>query len=362
VTTLPGPVDLHVVVPGPIEQRTGGYLYDARMVAGLRRRGWRVAVHSLAGRFPEVDAAALASLRATLASVPSGARVLLDGLAIGGVPAPLREAAGRLRLLALVHHPLGDETALDPDLRRRWLHGEPEALAACRGVLVTSPYTAVRLGELGVPASRIRVARPGTDRVPPARRPSGGEPPLLLCVGAVVPRKGQRELVQALAALDDLAWRCVCAGSLDRDPAYAAAARALAVEAGLGDRVRWVGECDAAALEDWYRQAALFVLPSHYEGYGMALTEALAHGLGVVSTTGGAIPQTVPAGAAVLVPPGDPAALSAALRPLLATGGAVARDALARAAVDHAAALPDWDEAAGIFAAAIHELTPDGHV
>jgi glycosyltransferase involved in cell wall biosynthesis len=83
----------------------------------------------------------------------------------------------------------------------------------------------------------------------------------------------------------------------------------------------------------------------------------------VVSTTGGAIPHTVPGDASVLVPPGDDAALAEALGRLLADGtGAGRRAELARAARRHAQRLPDWTQAAQAFADAMLELTPDGDV
>ena len=354
---------LHVVVPGPIDQRTGGYIYDARIVDGLRRRGWRVTVHELEGRFPDGDATARASLSEVLARLPDGARVAIDGLAMGGLPAPVRAAAGRLRIVALAHLLLADETGLDEDQRARYVALERQTLAVCAGVVATSEYTAARVTALGVHAAAVRVVLPGTDPAPPARGPESDDPPQILCAATLTPRKGQDVLVRALAQLDDIAWSCVCAGSLTRAPAFARAVRRQAREAGLTARIAFPGECDAAAMEAHYAASSLFVLPSHFEGYGMVLTEALARGLPVVSTTGGAIPHTLPPDAGILVAPGDAAALAAALRPLLADGGDSGRSAAARrarlgaAARRHAAGLPDWAGASEAFAAAVQALT-----
>ena len=196
-----------------------------------------------------------------------------------------------------MHHPLADETGLDAARRARFAALERAALAACAGVVVTSAFSARRLEAYGVAPARVRAVPPGTDPVPLAAGPEPEDPPLLLSVGTVTPRKGQRVLAAALARLAALPWRCVCAGSLERDPGYAAEVTAFARETGLGDRLRFAGECGAAELDRLYHRASLFVLPSYYEGYGMALAEALARGLPVVSTTGGAIPHTVPADA-----------------------------------------------------------------
>jgi len=351
------------MVPGSIEQRTGGYVYDARIVRGLRELGWRVVVHSLDGVFPDADQEARASMTSTLAALPAGARVVIDGLAMGGLPELVRAERGRLRIVSLVHHPLADETGLDAPRRTRFAALERDALAGCAGVLVTSEFTARRLGAFGVEPARVRAVRPGTDRVRPAIGPGAHAPPALLCVGSIIPRKGQDLLIRALSGVRDLPWTCVCVGSLDRATGFAAMVRGLTRETGLEGRVRFFGECQPDRLDDLYHHASLFVLPSHYEGYGMALTDALARGLPVVSTTGGAIPHTVPRDASVLVPPGDGAALAEALRNLLVDGmGARRRTELACAARRHAQLLPDWTQAAQAFADAVLELTPDGDV
>ncbi|MYI74741.1 MAG: glycosyltransferase family 4 protein [Acidobacteria bacterium] len=349
---------LHVLVPGPLEQRTGGYIYDARIVDGLRRRGWRVAVHELDGRFPEGDPAARAGLRAALAGLPDGARVVIDGLAMGGLPALVQAAAARLRIVGLAHLLLADETGLTDRRRADYTASEREALAACAGVVATSGHTAARVRARGVDAAAVRVVPPGTDPAPPAPGPGPGAPPRIFCAATVTPRKGQDVLVRALAQVADLEWSCVCAGSLTRAPAFASEVRRLAEDAGLDARIGFPGECGAAEMEAFYDASSLFVLPSHFEGYGMVLTEALARGLPVVSTTGGAIPQTVPPGTGMLAPPGDAGALAAALRTLLAPGaGAGERARLAAAARRYAAGLPDWEATAEAFGAAVLALT-----
>ena len=363
------PPEIHVVVPGSLDQWSGGYIYDARMVDGLRCLGWRVMVHSLDGNFPDVDTCARTSFTKTLTELPNNSCVIVDGLAMGALPESVRAHSSRLRILALVHHPLADETGLEPRQRERFAALEREALAACTGVLVTSDFTASRMKVLGVPTARMRAVLPGTEPARPAAGPEPDDPPRLLCVASVIPRKGQDVLIRALALLPEAKWRCVCAGSLTRAPVYAAAVQAQACGAGLGKRVRFVGECEPDVLEDLYHSSSLFVFPSHYEGYGIALTEALARGLPVISTTGGAIPCTVPADAGVLVSPGDHGALADALSNFLsdppgnsrndASSGSELRTKFAAAARRYATTLPDWKQAAVAFAAAALELAKD---
>ena len=351
------PEELHFVVPGPLDQLTGGYVYDARMVAGLRKLRWQVHVHSLRGRFPDPDALARDDLASALASLPDGARVVIDGLAMGGLPAPIEAQGDRLRILSLVHHPLAEETGLSAADKRRFSDTERRALEPCAGALVSSAFTARHLKAYDVPADRIRVIVPGTERARSAVGPLQGRPPLLLCVASVTPRKGHDVLVAALARVRDLDWTCVCAGSVDRDRAFSDSVLRDVADAGLSDRIAFVGEKEGDLLEELYHRTSVFALASHYEGYGMALAEAIAHGLPVVSTTGGAIPFTVPADCGILVEPGDAAAFADALRTVL-TPGTKTREDLAAAARRRAEALPTWRQAVEAFAVAVIELTP----
>lgn len=349
---------LHLIAPGPLDQRTGGYLYDARIAEGLTALGWTVISHGLEGRFPEGDALAESSLADTLAGIPHGARVVLDGLAMGALPNPLKAHRGRLRLIALVHHPLADETGLDGDERARLSRLESESLGHCAGVVVTSPFTARRLEAYGVPASRVRAVPPGTEPAQAAVGPAAGGTPRLVCVGTVSPRKGQDVLVRALAAVSDLPWSCTCAGGLTHAPEFADSVLKLVRTLGLEDRIDFPGELGATDLDSLYHTASLFVLATHYEGYGMVLTEAQARGLPILSTRGGAVPDTVHPEAGVLVSPGDVRALSDALRELLAgAAGAARRVKLAAGSLRHGRSLPTWSAAAQAFERAVEELT-----
>jgi len=352
--------ELHLIVPGSLDQRTGGYLYDARITEGLTDLSWTVIVHELEGAFPEGDECAESSLADTLKDIPEGSRVILDGLAMSALPDPLRAHRDRLRLIALIHHPLADETGLEPGESKRLARLERESLAQCSGVVVTSTFTARGLEAYGVPASHLRVVLPGTDPAEAAVGPEPGEPPSLLCVGSVTPRKGQDVLVRALARLVAVPWSCRCAGSLEHAPGFSDSVVKLVKTVGLEDRIDFPGELDGAQLDTLYHSASIFVLATHYEGYGMVLAEALARGLPVLSTSGGAVPDTVPAEAGILVPPGDEEALAAALLELLSGPEGDARRAeLAEGSLRHGRTLPTWSDAAAAFDCAILEISPD---
>ncbi|MFP4263386.1 MAG: glycosyltransferase family 4 protein [Halomonas sp.] len=350
---------LTLIVAGDPGQLTGGYVYDARIVDALRARGHAVEVVGLEGRFPEPDARARASLAAALAALPDGARVVIDGLAMGGLPEVIAPHADRLSLVALVHHPLADESGLPEATRRRFVDSESRALALARRVIVTSAYTARGLDRFGVAAARVRVVEPGVDPSPLAASAldlEAGGPRRLLCVATLIPRKGHDVLLEALAGLEGRDWTLEAVGSHDRDPEHAARLVATARRAGLAERIRWAGERSAAELAAAYHRAELFVLPSRYEGYGMVVTEALARGLPVLTTTGGALADTLPPGGGLTVPPGNAAALGEALAAWL--DDAALRRRLRRGAREARRSLADWQQAGDRFLAALEAMPP----
>jgi glycosyltransferase involved in cell wall biosynthesis len=142
-------------------------------------------------------------------------------------------------------------------------------------------------------------------------------------------------------------WRLTIAGDRTRDPADAARLDADIAAYGLGDRVAVLGAVPPGRVKELFLASDIFVLASRFEGYGMALAEAIAHGIAIVSTTAGAIPQIVPAGTALLVPPDDAAALAQALRSLI--GAPAERRRLAMNARAAAARLPTWRDSARLF-------------
>lgn len=346
--------ELEFLLPGDPEARTGGTLYDRQVISGLSALGWRVRRRRLPEGFPFPDRGALEAAEEVLAAAPDDALVVVDGLALGAMPAQAAAQAERLRLVALVHHPLALETGLAPDAARRLYESERRALATVRRVLVTSESTAAALGDYGVPRTRIGVIEPG---VTPRTRARGSRDGALslLCVAAVVPRKGHDILVQALHGLRQLPWRLTCVGSLQRSPETVAKLRLQLSTLGLEDRIGLVDEVDEAELIEHFDRADIFVLPTHYEGYGMALAEALAHGLPVISTRTGAVPRTVPPEAGLLVSPGDGEALARALERVMREPEL--RRRLADAAFAAGRRLPTWQEVAARFAAELRGVS-----
>lgn len=347
-------MELAFLVPGSLAQITGGYLYDRQVVDGLRARGAAITLFELAGHHPDADASARQAAAAALAGLPDGSLAVIDGLALPAFADCLAHEAPRLRIVGFIHHPLSLETGLSPERARHFAELEARLWPLLRGALCPSPHSAGALIAAGVDAGRVAVVMPGT---PPAgpRPPDRAAGPLrLLAVGTLTPRKGHALLIEALARLRSHDWQLDCIGSQDRAPATATALRALIGRHQLDGRITLHGELPPAHLAAAYRQADLFALPSWHEGYGMVFAEALAHGLPVVATTAGAIPHTVPADAAMLVPPGDVEALHDALHRLLTDS--TLRSRLARAATAAGASLPDWPTAVTRWAVALQQV------
>ena len=346
---------LFLLLPGDPETATGGYVYDRRMAQALRELGWQVEVRSLSGQFPAPDEDALQAAEAVLAALPAGSLALLDGLALGAMPQVARRHAARLRLVALVHHPLARETGLEPAQAARLHESERLALQAVQRVVVTSRATAAALADYGVPAPRMAVVEPGCDPAPlaPRRSLSGGVRELL-CVATLTERKGHELLIESLAGLKALPWRLVCVGSLTRNPAVALRVQGLLHAHGLTDRVHLAGELVGTELQRRYLAADLFVLPTLYEGYGMVVAEALSFGLPVIATDTGAIAELLDTQAGRLLPPGDGGALQAALRELLTTPGALA--ACAAGAERRRTSLTSWPQQAERLATVLREV------
>jgi glycosyltransferase involved in cell wall biosynthesis len=335
----PVPGGVAVIVPAGLDdpaRPSGGNVYDRRLITGLREAGWRVTERSVAAGPPAPADLLHTDLDAALADLPDGMPVVLDGLVVCAAPRTLEAHARRLRLVVLVHLPLG----VDPSQRP----GEKAALACAAAVVGTSRWTWRWLLDVyELPPDAVHEAPPGVDASALTEPTADGR--RLLCVAAVTPGKGHDTLVAALSQVRHSTWTCACVGSLVVDPAYVTSVRCAADSAALGERWRLVGPVVGSALDHAYATADLLVVPSALETYGMVVTEALARGLPVLATDRGGIREAlgraddegVPG---LLVPPGDPVALAAALDAWLADPGL--RRGLRRRARQRRETLSGW--------------------
>jgi glycosyltransferase involved in cell wall biosynthesis len=342
---------VHFVVPDAIDdpaRPSGGNAYDRYLCRGLTSIGWSVHEHAVPGFWERPDAASFAALDRVVQLIPDDAVVLLDGLVASTAPEVLVPQARRLRLVVLVHMPLGHRPAGDWEVRMR----ESAVLSVAAAIVTTSAWSRRRLLELyPLSADRVHVAEPAVDAATVATGTATGE--ALLCVAAVTPDKGHDVLLDGLATVTDLSWHCVCVGSLDRDPAFVEALRRRSLAGGLDERVFFAGPRTGADLDRRYAAADLMVLASRAETYGMVVIEALARGLPVVASDVGGLTEALGHGAdgirpGLLVPPDDPAALAAALRAWL--GDAELRERLRRAARERRESLSGWSTSTTVIA------------
>ena len=345
--------ELVFAIPGDPDQRTGGYLYGRRLAAELASLGWQVESLRLPDDFPAPSPQSLAETDELLGDLPDGRLVMIDGLAFGAMPELAKRHGSRLTLVALVHHPLGYEAGVPAERAAALVAGERVALAhACR-VLVTSNSTRISLvTEFGVPAEQIAAALPGTDPAPCANG-SGGAGPAVVAVGQVLPRKDFPALIEALVPWRELSWTLTIVGSTSRDSAETAKLHAAIGRNDLEQRVSLLGEVDASALSALLHGSDLFVSSSSFEGFGMAIAEAVACGLPVVAVAGGAVAEWLDPRGAILVPPFRIEALSAALGRVIGDPEELRR--LREGAVMARHDLPTWRQCAQAAGALLQE-------
>lgn len=346
-----------LVTAGSSTARSGGSIYNRRIAESLRARGWTVALHELEGAYPEPDRAARQCAADTFSSLPDGVPTIVDGLVFSALPDVMAAAASRRPLVPVIHLPIADEIGLDPATVERFADRERRALASATRVVITGRATIDLLSRYAIPADRIRIVEPGTDRRPFARG-SGSTEVHLLSVAALTPGKGHLTLLRALAPLADVPWRLTCVGSTTRHPATVDGLQAMLRDTRIAAKVCLDGEADRDALAAAYDAADVFVLATLRETYGMAVAEAVACGLPVIASSTGAIADLLGNGVGLLVPPGEVEPLTAALAQVLTDPGLRAR--LSDAARRKSPCLPTWDGAAAGLSRLLEEITTDG--
>ena len=334
---------VYFLVPGDINNLTGGYGYDRRLLAELHQLGLNIQLVELAASFPYPDANALRDASFILATLPDHSVVIVDGLAFGVMEELAQAHAQRLSFIALCHHPLALESGISVEEQKSLRISEQLALTNARAVVVTSKNTAhILVEEFSVPFDKISIALPGTD----ARKfaPCNGQTPILLTVATLTRRKAHDVLIDALAQLMHLPWEARFVGSSEFDSDWTHYLRNKVSSYSLENRILFLGNLDDISSE--YLNADIFVLPSLFEGYGMAFAEALSFGLPIVAAQTGAVPDLVPSIAGILVPPADVNALAKSLAQLLTDS--TKRKQLQLGARGAAQNLPNWKDSAEI--------------
>lgn len=345
-----------MVVPegiGDPRRPSGGNNYDLRLCQALESAGWEVRVGEVAGAWPWAGEIGRVAVERALRALPDRSLVLVDGLVGSTLPEVVVPACRRLRLVVLMHMPMGVQAGQE-DSRS----AECAVLRAASAVVTPSTWCRTALlASYGLDPAHVHVAHPGVDAAAPATGTRAGG--ALLCVGAVTPGKGHDLLLAALARLADLPWRCACVGALSVAPEFVGRLRRTARACGLDGRFLLTGPRSGSALAAAYSAADVLVLASRAETYGMVVTEALARGLPVIAADVGGVPEALGTTAdgtrpGLLAPAGDVTALADALR--LWLSDADRRRALRAAALRRRAGLEGWPETADRVARVLLEV------
>lgn len=341
-------------IPGDKDRRTGGFIYEARVLNTLNKIGCPTEHLQLPASFPDPSAVDMQVTLDALRDIPTERPVILDGLVFGAID-PDGLAQVKAPVIAMIHHPLGLETGL-PARRAAFLRqNEAAAISHTTHIIVPSAETArVLCQDFGADPDRITCAPPGFDR--PHVAPVPARPPLILSVGLLAPRKGHDVLLSALAEIRELHWCAEIVGKT-HDTDYAQALERQCCDLDLSERVTFTGELGDAALARRMNAATVFALATRYEGYGMVLNEAMFYGLPIVTCDAGAVSATV-GEAAALVPPDDHGAFARALETLLSDPDRA--KTLARAARARSEQLPTWEDTARIFEDVIGRVASTG--
>jgi glycosyltransferase involved in cell wall biosynthesis len=311
-----------LLVPGGIERLTGGSLYDGIMVEALRNQGWRVDVAEERPR-PDVDVVIQDSL-----SIPAGPP---------DVEAPL---------VALLHQVPSDAQGR-ADLRS----AEDAVLQRASVVFAVSDHIARTVSART--DARVEVIPPGWDRASARHRSEDAE---VLCVANATPVKGIPDALEAFrrAELDDA--RFVLVGDAKRDPSESQRIHAAASAGGVP--VVLDGLVPPDTLAERYAAARIMVSASRYEGWPIAIAEAMASSVPVVAFDVPGIRELVRDGVdGLLIEPGDIDSLAAALRRLW--DDQALRSQMGVEARRRATAWPTWDQSAAGFADVIEALVAD---
>ncbi|MFW6387670.1 MAG: glycosyltransferase family 4 protein [bacterium] len=346
---------LLLVIYGSIEQQSGGYRYDGRLVEYLRNRGHELNIFSQqSGSYPM---RLLRDRPGRLISQVETFRpdiILEDELnhpSLVRTNRAVRRAAGP-PIVTIVHHLNSDETHRVPASQFMKMV-ERRYLRTVDGAIYNTPATQNAVATLlgrplegvvclpsvdGLPGAGADIAR----EVPRARTYDGGML-RLLTVGSLTRRKRMDAVITAVARAGDPHITLTIAGDDRVEPATARALRRLSVRLGVDRQVSFAGSLDARALDNAYREHDLFVLPSQHEGFGMVYLEAMARAMPVIATSSGGAAAIVRSGVnGYLCAPGAAGEVAARIVSLRKDPARLAE--LAGGALRTASAHPSWDE------------------
>ncbi len=343
-----------LIIYDSLDQVSGGYLYDRKLVEYLQSQGDEICLFSLPRRNTLRHLGDNFSPHFARQIITSSVDVLLqDELNHASLFLLNRKSAikSAFPTLAIVHH-LRCMEARQPwsQAMYRWI--EKRYLNSVEGFIFNSSTTQQSVYQVAAKARTQPwvVARPAwnhlrarIDEASIRTRALRAGALQLVFVGNLIPRKGLHTLLEALQLVQQEAWELSIIGGADADRRYAQRMAQKIQSMSQGKRIHLLGRLDQAALEKRLAQAHVLVVPSDYEGYGIVYLEAMAFGLPPIATTRGAAGEIITHEQdGFLLPVGDYKTLAQTISYLARERQHLARMGLA--ALHTAHRHPTWEE------------------
>jgi glycosyltransferase involved in cell wall biosynthesis len=316
-----------LVIYGSLEPRSGGFLYDSRLVETLYKHGDEVEILSQ-GWMPYGFRVLQNEDRGFLDRMINGGfdLIIQDELNHPSLFAMNWKLKSRIRtpLVSIVHHlRVSEQTSryFLPLIRTI----EKKYLQSIDRFIFNSYTTRAEVTDLMGTEPIGLVAYPGKDLLTTgmlqneiALRCKRLHPVRFVFAGNLIPRKGLISAVQALAKVKDLSWTFEIIGDPETDTTYTSHLRNTVNNLGLADRVLFHGRLEPAALFEHFQRSQVLLSPAQYEGFGITYVEAMSCGLPVIALNTGAAPEVIADGiTGILVSPGDVEGLAGAIRRII---------------------------------------------
>jgi len=329
---------------GP-KKLTGGILYDSKLAEHFTEAGWNVRCFDLEG-MPRYAKFLKFPATGILRRESGAFDILITDLGNSALTMGFQKWARRRGILTamICHH---FRSGLEESALKRLLYrlSEKSVVSSADILIANSPHTRRILLSMGRRDNEIVLAPPGLNYMVADRRTIKDSPREILAVCSIEPRKGILEMVRALHATGLEEARMTIAGELNSNSEYTQSVRRLIKDLDLESKVILPGRIDDEQLHSLYERADVYMLLSKWEGYGMSIAEAMAHGIPLVTTNAGAIPDLIDHGVSgMMVDPEDWRMAAEYLNELFSNYDL--RKRLSESALEAARGFPSWKDTA----------------